>query len=127
MSQNGISTLLPKSARAAAKLALADTKRSSSPATVSDNSVVWSLQIYEPETFIAPKATVKWQPSLVVALDTYIDVDGVFYKCTTAGTTGAIAPTWIATFGYRPLNSLVTAQIDPPRPTPLVQGRPWEL
>lgn len=28
--------------------------------------------------------------------------------------------------GYRPLHTLETTEVDPPRPTPLRAGRPWK-
>lgn len=121
MSANGISHLASKAARAAAKLALADTKRSTLPATISDNGIVWTQQIYEPESLIIPKSVTYWAASTVVAINTYINVAGIYYKCTTAGTTGAVAPTWTHSFGYRPLNVLNTSLHSPSL------GRPWGL
>ena len=125
MASNGISTHLPKSERAALKLALAATERSTVPPTVADNSVVWTQQIYTPESLNPPHSATIWKASTVFALNTYIDVNGVYYKCTTAGTTGSSVPAWTESFGYRPLHTVDNNQIAPPRPTPLVQGRPW--
>jgi len=31
----------------------------------------------------------------------------------------------VGTIAYRPLNVIVTSEIDPPRTTPLILGRPW--
>lgn len=125
MAANHISTSLPKSNRANLKLALSHTIRSTLPATVSDNSVVWTEELYDPKTYNPPQSVTVWPASKTVALNTYIDVNGIFYKCTTAGTTGAVAPTWVHYFGYRPLNVVNSAEINPPRPTPLAKGRPW--
>lgn len=126
MAANGISTSLPKSNRANLKLALSQTIRSTLPATVSDNGIVWTEQIYEPNSLVPPASYTFWSASTAFALNTYIDVDGVFYKCTTAGTSGASAPTWTYYFGYRPLHTIDTPQVNPPRPTPLNKGRPWK-
>jgi hypothetical protein len=127
MSANGISTSLPKSNRANLKLALSQTIRSTVPATVSDSGVVWTEQIYDPTTLVPPASFTYWKASTHFALNIYIDVNGVFYKCTTAGTSGAAAPTWTRYFGYRPLNVIDTPEVNPPRPTPLAAGRPWDL
>lgn len=126
MASNGISTSLPASNRANLKLALSHTIRSTLPATVLDNGVVWTEQIYEPTTLVPPATFTYWHPSTGYTLNTFIDVNGIFYKCTTAGTTGATAPIWTHYFGYRPLNVVNQAEVNPPRPTPLVTGRPWK-
>lgn len=127
MAANGISTSTPLSNRANLKLSLSQTIRSTLPATVADNSVVWTEEIYNPSTYNPPQPVTYWYPSSTVTLNTYINVNGIFYKCTTAGTTGAIAPTWVHYFGYRPLNVINQAEVNPPRPIPLATGRPWIL
>ena len=126
MAANGISTHTPKSDRANLKLALSHTIRSTLPATVSDNGVVWTEELYDPATLVPPASFTYWRASTAFTVGTYIDVDGIFYKCTTGGTTGATAPTWTHYFGYRPLNVVNQAEVNPPRPTPLVTGRPWK-
>ena len=126
MAANGISTSLPKSNRANLKLALSQTIRSTAVPTVVDNGVVWTEQIYEPESLVPPQSFTYWKPGTVFTVNTYINVGGVYYKCTTGGTTGAVAPTWTHDFGYRPLHVIDTPEVNPPRPTPLKTGRPWK-
>jgi hypothetical protein len=67
-----------------------------------NDNLVNDVIMYNRINVVAPSGTTKWVASTAYALNANvlpISVNGYYYTCTTAGTSGTVEPTWTTTLG----------------------------